>query len=498
MHSLRCLAAVLCFSAPLALKAVADTSTAGSPGIALVVANSTYPDSDETLGVPISEAKAIADAARARGYVVEYAENVSKRALQAAIDHFASGIRTGAPVIIFFAGYGLQVGQQNYIIPTDAHIWNEPDVARDGIAVAGILKRADEKGAGQRVVLIDAARRNPFERRFRSYSAGLAPATASVKDIIVLSIGPGSVLSDDTPEGNAFGSEFAAAIRKEDVAALKAFEGARDALAKRSHNHAVPAIFAGTEAPPPSVEPKAIVASTADKPPKAETADKPAKTETTDKPAKAETADKPAKAETTDKPAKTEIAKIDAEPVKTTVPPQPEEKKTVSPSKADYDTWIAANPQDARALFEHGVLLAKNGDFASALAEFDRVVQLDPDNSKALNNRCFIRAILNELKKAATDCDYLLKTFAGTLDSKTFAETLDSRALVHLKVGEYALAIHDYSEALTVNAKFASALYGRGIAELRTGASAESEKDFKAARGIDPKIEQEYVSYGLR
>jgi tetratricopeptide (TPR) repeat protein len=304
------------------------------------------------------------------------------------------------------------------------------------------------------------------------------------------------VLPDDTVEGNAFGAEFAAAIRNDNGAILKAFEGARDALAKRSHNHVVPAIFAGAEAAPVAVaDPPPVVASAADLPPRTadklrtETQDKP-KAETQDKP-KAETQDKP-KVETQDKP-KTEVA----EPVKPSPPPpQPDAKKPALPNK-DYER-IASDPQNARALFEHGVMLARNGDFAPALAEFDRVVELDPANTKALNNKCWIRAILNELQKAAADCDYLLKTFAGTLDLKTFAETLDSRALVHLKIGEYALAIHDYSAALRVNDRFASSLYGRGIAELRTGESAESEKDFKAARAIDPKIEEEYVSYGLR
>jgi tetratricopeptide (TPR) repeat protein len=439
------------------------------------VANSTYPDSDDTLAAPLGEAKRIGNALRARNYVVEQVDNATKSALQASIERFVSAVRPGAPVLIFFAGYGLQVDHKNYIVPTDARIWKESDVVRDGVAVSDILARAGEKNAGERMVVLDAARRNPFERRFRSYSAGLAPANPAEKDLFVYSVGPGAVLSSAAGEGEAFGVEIAAAIRKQNVSALQAFEAARDVLAKKSDNHAVPAIFAGTDVKF-SFDPNATLAPAA-------AGTSPGKNTEKTKPvvdvAVAEKRSEPL---------------VPVKPVETAAPRKQDDagrpySEADGKRKAWLESQIASNAKDAQALFDHGVMLAQHGDYAQALADFDRVVEIEPDNPKALNNSCWLRAIRNELQKAAAACDALLKTFA---------ETLDSRALIHLKLGEYTLAIQDYSEAIRMKDSFASALYGRGIAKLRSGDQVGAEKDFQAALASDPHIEQEYISYGLR
>ena len=81
--------------------------------------------------------------------------------------------------MLFFGGYGIQVGRESYMIPVDATIWKESDVRRDGVSVEAVLDAVKEFGACAKLVVLDASRRNPYERRFRTFSHGLAPISAA-------------------------------------------------------------------------------------------------------------------------------------------------------------------------------------------------------------------------------------------------------------------------------------------------------------------------------
>ena len=88
-----------------------------------------------------------------------------------AVDRLKSKIKPDTVVMLFFGGYGVQAGRESYMIPVDARIWKEGDVRRQGVSVDCVLDGMKEQGAKAKLVVIDASRRNPYERRFRSYLA---------------------------------------------------------------------------------------------------------------------------------------------------------------------------------------------------------------------------------------------------------------------------------------------------------------------------------------
>ena len=98
--------------------------------------------------------------------------------------------------MLFFGGYGIQVGRESYMIPVDATIWKESDVRRDGLSIEAVLDVMKEQGARAKLVVIDASRRNPYERRFRAFSRGLAPINAPDNALILTSAAPGKVADD--------------------------------------------------------------------------------------------------------------------------------------------------------------------------------------------------------------------------------------------------------------------------------------------------------------
>lgn len=149
-------------------------------------------------------------------------------------------------------------------------------------------------------------------------------------------------------------------------------------------------------------------------------------------------------------------------------------------------------PTDVDGFFQRGLQRAVRGDLDLAIQDFGEVINRDPKHAGALNNRCWVFALLDEMQAALKDCDASLRV------APTFADAFDSRGLVNLKLGLYKKAISDYSVALVYNAKRASALYGRGIAKQRIGNRTGAKADIDAAKGIRPTIATEFAGYGIR
>jgi uncharacterized caspase-like protein len=170
--------------------------------IALVIGNGHYPDASAPLTQPINDARALTAALRHNGFDVDVVEDASKDDMNRAIGRMKSKIRPDSVVMLFFGGYGVQVGRESYMIPVDATIWKEADVRRDGFSIEAVLETMKEQGAKAKLVVIDASRRNPYERRFRAFSHGLAPINAPDNALILTSAMPGKV-ADDSKGANS-------------------------------------------------------------------------------------------------------------------------------------------------------------------------------------------------------------------------------------------------------------------------------------------------------
>src|SRR3569833_1175779 len=166
-----------------AAKAVSSNQISGSIGqssrLALVIGNGHYPDASAPLTQSINDARAQSSSLRKIGYDVDMVEDATKDDMVRAVNRLKSRIKRDTVVMLFFGGYGVQAGRESYMLPVDAVIWKESDVRRHGVSIEGVLDMMKEQGAKAKLVVVDASRRNPNKRRFRSYSHGLAPGGAA-------------------------------------------------------------------------------------------------------------------------------------------------------------------------------------------------------------------------------------------------------------------------------------------------------------------------------
>jgi uncharacterized caspase-like protein len=210
--------------------------------LALVIGNGHYPDASEPLVQTINDARALSGALRRDGFDVDVIEDASRDDMARAVERLKAKITPDSVVMLFFGGYGVQAGRESYMIPVDAAIWKEADVRHAGVSVEGVLDAMQERGARAKLVVIDASRRNPYERRFRSYSHGLAPINAPDNALILTSSTPGKVVEDSSGKHSVLVGELLNHINARTVGAEAAFNKTRLAISKASDGEQVPAV----------------------------------------------------------------------------------------------------------------------------------------------------------------------------------------------------------------------------------------------------------------
>ncbi len=217
-------------------------NTAKPSRVALVIGNGHYPDANAPLSQPINDARALTATLRHQGFDVDVVEDANKDDMARAVERLKSKINSKSVVLLFFGGYGVQVGRESYMIPVDAAIWRESDVRRDGVSVELILDVMRERGARAKLVVVDASRRNPYERRFRTFSHGLAPINMPDNALILSSATPGRVADDSRGQHSVLMTELLANLSRQGSTVETAFNKTRVAISRASEGEQVPSV----------------------------------------------------------------------------------------------------------------------------------------------------------------------------------------------------------------------------------------------------------------
>src|SRR5437879_5097537 len=138
-------------------------------------------------------------------------------------------------------GHGVEVGRESFLIPVDATIWKDSDGRRTGVSIEQALEAMTEKGAKAKLVVVDASRRNPYERRFRAFSHGLAPISPPENALVLSAATPGMVTDDGKGQYSVLVTELLNNLNAQ-TGAESAFNKTRVAISRASEGEQVPSV----------------------------------------------------------------------------------------------------------------------------------------------------------------------------------------------------------------------------------------------------------------
>ena len=138
------------------------------------------------------------------GFTVTMLRDADLRTMQEAIEVFLRQLRQGGVGLFYFAGHGMQVHGENYLIPLHARINREQDVPYEAVPVGRILGGMEDANNQLNIIILDACRDNPYLRQWRSSQHGLAVTQAARGSLIAFATSPGSVASDGSGRNGVY------------------------------------------------------------------------------------------------------------------------------------------------------------------------------------------------------------------------------------------------------------------------------------------------------
>ncbi len=194
--------------------ALAMPSAAFAKRVALVIANGTYANAT-SLKNPPADARLIAASLKRAGFdSVDVKVDLSKNALETALQAFGDRAQGADVALIYYAGHGIEAGGQNYLIPVDARLARDRDLEIEATRLDTLLLMGE--GARMRIVVLDACRNNPFlasmqrTLRNRAVGRGLAAVEPEGETLVVYAAKAGATAAD----GEGANSPFAEAMAK--------------------------------------------------------------------------------------------------------------------------------------------------------------------------------------------------------------------------------------------------------------------------------------------
>ncbi|MES2947527.1 MAG: caspase family protein [Pseudomonadota bacterium] len=180
-------------------------SNGGEKRYALVIGNASYKYLPR-LNNPTNDAQDMCSALKKLGFDTMCFENQrTKREMKDAVIRFTQKLAINKGVaLVFYAGHGMQVKGENYLVPSEAELRSEADIDDESLNVNYLMAQLDNAKNPFNVVILDACRNDPISRGWRSVSRGLAQIEAPVGSVIIFSTAPGTVAFDGVGRNGLF------------------------------------------------------------------------------------------------------------------------------------------------------------------------------------------------------------------------------------------------------------------------------------------------------
>jgi uncharacterized caspase-like protein len=215
-------------------------SASAEQRLALVIGNSAY-ESNLPLSNPQNDAQAVAQLLNTAGFEVVMAFDLSRDIMKQTIEEFAARVAekgADSAALVYYAGHGLQVDGENYLVPVDARLTKEDDLALHGVKLADVMGALQSAPSKIRIVILDACRNNPFSGA--AGGRGLAIVDAPAGTIVAYSTAPGTEALDGSGKHSPFAAAFMRIAKQPDLPIEQVFKKVRRLVNDSTDNKQTP------------------------------------------------------------------------------------------------------------------------------------------------------------------------------------------------------------------------------------------------------------------
>lgn len=222
--------------------------------VALIVGVSEY-SSIPPLKNTVNDAQGIADTLESIGFEVELLLDPGGQELRTALEAFSFESETADLAMIYFAGHGVEVAGENWLIPADAQIANNRDIQQQSVSLKDMLESVD-RARKLRIVILDSCRDNPFadvtevaalsstgtagvvtvDSETRSIGAGLASPTPDRGTLVAFAARDGNVAMDGGGDNSPFALALMDKLGTQGLEISLMFRQVRDDVLRRTNN----------------------------------------------------------------------------------------------------------------------------------------------------------------------------------------------------------------------------------------------------------------------
>ncbi|HEY0522692.1 MAG TPA: caspase family protein, partial [Stellaceae bacterium] len=230
--------ALASFSAAAQDRGLPTADTGNEQRLALVIGNGGYPEAP--LRNPVNDATAMGRTLKKLNFQVVELHDASRKQIAQAILDFGEKLKRGGVGLFYYAGHGVQVRGQNYLVPVDASITSEGSIGFEAIAVESVTDQMGDAGNRINLIILDACRNNPFERRLRGGPRGLAAMDAARGTLIAYATAPGSTAADGDGQNGLYTEELLRSLREPGLKVEEVFKRVRTGVVQKTNGQQTP------------------------------------------------------------------------------------------------------------------------------------------------------------------------------------------------------------------------------------------------------------------
>lgn len=196
--------------------------------VALVIGNSNYQNAPQ-LANPDNDAQSMAQFLNSAGFEVISATDLGQNDMLRVVQDFSAKVSARGPntvAMVYYAGHGVQLAGENYLVPVDAKVSNQTDLVNDSVRLVDVMSTLETIPSRMRIVILDACRNNPFPN-VNDAGRGLAIVDAPNGSIVGYSTAPGAEALDGSGGHSPYTQAFLSVAREPNVPIEQLFKRVR-------------------------------------------------------------------------------------------------------------------------------------------------------------------------------------------------------------------------------------------------------------------------------